>query len=150
VEISPEDLEARQVAMQKAFELAGPYAQANTALRRLREQVASAIGLIREAEGGEGLADQASALSDRLDEIGDRLGDLRRASFAAFGIERSTTRPTDDQVWQLDHARAELPPLIERLNAIISEDLPSLYSAMNEADIRPDPGEPIEVPRWQH
>ena len=35
---------------------------------------------------------------------------------------------------------------VERLNQLITTRMPALYRAMNEAGIRPDPGDPIPVP----
>jgi len=149
LDVSSEDLQARQAAMQKAYEFARPFSEANAALQRLREQAGDAAGQIREAGGNEPLAAQAKELTERLSELGDSLGEYRRASFAAFSIERSTTRPTDDQTRALDRARVALPGLIGELNEVITVQLPALYSAMNAAGIRPDPGEPIDMPSWQ-
>ena len=61
-------------------------------------------------------------------------------------IEGSSRRPTEDQVCQLDEAWDEVPALIERLNAIIEEEMPALYRRLDELGIRPELGEPVEVP----
>ena len=103
--------------------------------------------LLREQEEGrEDLSDEVSAL---LEEARELRGDINQAAAGARGagaIESSSTRPTADQLWQLDQAWEKVPPLIERLNEIVTGEMPAIYRQLNELGIRPDPGEAVTMP----
>jgi hypothetical protein len=88
------------------------------------------------------------SLLARADTLDDELGDVNRDVLRLyFRIEGSSHRPTEDQLRQLEDAWGEAPELIQQLNAIIEDELPALYRRLDELGIRPDPGEPVEVPR---
>ena len=61
-------------------------------------------------------------------------------------IDGSTTRPTTDQLWQIDTAWEKIPDTITRLNAIITDRMPALNRLLNEHGVRPDPGDVVELP----
>jgi hypothetical protein len=48
---------------------------------------------------------------------------------------------------QIDLAWDKVPGLIDRLNAVITTQMPALNAQLNEHGIRPLPGDPLEVPR---
>ncbi len=61
-------------------------------------------------------------------------------------MEGSTTRPTADQLWQIEQAWEQVPDLISRLNAFVTSRVPAFYAQLDENGIRPDPGEVVAVP----
>ena len=65
----------------------------------------------------------------------------------AEGILGSSTLPTQDQLWQIDAAWDSVPSLVERLNALLTDRVPALNASMDAEGVRPDPGEPVVVPR---
>lgn len=148
--VAPEDAAARQSALQAAFAYAKPYTDANAAVTRLRQRLEQIDGEIKAvANAPEDLTTSVEAIGAVLDEVGDSLRGDRRVLFAAFGIERSSARPTDDQIYTLEQARQRLPALIAQLNDVIGEQIPQLYVRMNEAGIRPDPGPLLALPGWK-
>ncbi|HSR41453.1 MAG TPA: hypothetical protein VLL48_04770, partial [Longimicrobiales bacterium] len=146
VEISQGDLMARQEAMMDAYRLAEPEYRAGRALDRLTEQLEEVAALLEEQESPpealtatvDSLEARVAALDDELDRVG--------IGFASFAIEGSHTRPTDDQLWQIDRAWEEVPGIVERVNALVTEEMPALYDRLDQEGIRPDPGEAIAVP----
>ncbi len=148
VEISPADLAVRQEALMSAYRLARPLHEAQEAVRRLREQLNEVGELIEGHEGTpEALSEEVDAFKEALEELGEDLTDAAANARAAFAIGGSTSRPTADQLWQLDQAWEEVPALVEVLNEHITQRMPSVNQQLNEHGIRPDPGAAIEVPR---
>ncbi len=150
VQISEADLQLRQATIQKSFEFAKPYNNANREATRLNRQIAEAKEQIARFEGAsEDLSSMAEEVGGEVADIRQALQGMRRLLFAAFAAERVSARPTEDQIYSIDRARRRLPPLIEQLNAVIGARLPALYARMNEEGIRANPGELIAVPDWQ-
>jgi hypothetical protein len=148
--ISPADLQLRQQTMVKAWEFAGAYNDANLAVQRLTGQLSTAQDLIKASgSASEELTTMADEASASVEQVRESLQGERRVLFSAFGLERSTTRPTDDQIWSIDRARERLPAMIEQLNEIITTAIPALWDQMNAEGLRPDPGEPVARPTWQ-
>ena len=89
-----------------------------------------------------------AAIREELGDISDELDRLsvRRTRSA---MEGSTTLPTEDQLQLVDKAWDETPALIGQLNAVISSQMPALNRSLDDAHIRADPGELVEIPtRW--
>jgi len=147
VEIDRADLMARQEAMMRSFSLAKPVYEAGQAVNRIRRQLTDAQRRVEEhADAPETLTDEIDAISEALDEVNDDLGDARQGAGVRGRLEDAHVRPTADQLWLIERGWEMLPGAIERLNGLITDRVPALYDAMNEAGIRPDPGEPVEVP----
>ncbi|NKB89452.1 MAG: glycosyl hydrolase [Acidobacteria bacterium] len=150
VSISAGDLELRQETMAKGQEFAAAYNDANQAVSRLTEQLGTARELIEGFDGvSEELGTMAEEATEAVRDVSELLQRERRVLFSAFGIERSHTRPTDDQIWAIDRARERLPDTIEQINEIITTMVPALWDKMNAEGLRPDPGAPIARPDWQ-
>ena len=147
VETSRADLEARQAALMSAYDLARPVYEARQGVQRVTTQLMEVSALLREREAApETLGEEVGDLLDEARELG---GDINQAAAGARGataIEASSTRPTADQLWQLDRAWERVPPLVERLNEIVTEEMPALYRRLDEHGIRPDPGGAITMP----
>ncbi|UCD24035.1 MAG: hypothetical protein JSW51_13555 [Gemmatimonadota bacterium] len=148
IEISAADRMARQDALMSVYELNKSINQANRAVNRLNGQVSDIQVLIKEHEDApESLLEDANALSEAIGELRQELSQANRDARVANSIEGSTSRPTADQLWQIDRAWDKVPALIEQINEIVTTSLPTLYRACDEHGIRPDPGQPIELPR---
>jgi photosystem II stability/assembly factor-like uncharacterized protein len=145
VEITDDDLQARQDALMSAHRLAKPVYDAGRALATLREQV----GEVRELlENHPDATDELVAdVRDLSEALGTLASGMQRASTrAGSSIESYHARPTADQLWSIERAWEAAPGLIEQLNVFITERLPALNTRLNELGIRPPVGEPVEVP----
>jgi photosystem II stability/assembly factor-like uncharacterized protein len=148
IQISRADLQARQDALLSLFELNKALGEANRALGRVDDQVADIQELMEGKDGiPEELIDAAATLKDDLDSLRQDLSQVGRTARVSGAIEGSTTRPTNDQLWQMEKVWDEAPGLIEQLNAIITTRLPALYADLDEHGVRPDPGEAVVMPR---
>jgi hypothetical protein len=145
VEISEADLLARQEAMMSAYRLAKPAYEAGAAVRRLNTQLGDIGDLLEENENvPESIEEEVSVLRSELRELGQGIG--RASGRGARSIERSTSRPTDAQLAEIERAWEQLPGLIEQLNEIISDRMAALYRQLDEHGVRPKVGDTIEVP----
>ncbi|HIN78703.1 MAG TPA: hypothetical protein EYM97_07710 [Gemmatimonadetes bacterium] len=148
VTISPTVLMARQDAMISSYRLSGVVSEANSALGLLETQLEDALSLLGEAN---------PESDDLVNEIERLLNDLRliRSEVEAVAsganlvgqIEGVTGPPTADQLRQIEDSWQEIPALIDRLNILITTEVPALYARLNDEGIRPDPGSAIEMPR---
>ena len=142
------DRRARQDALMSLHDLARPLNDATQATRRLSGQFDEAAALLADFEGeSESLQEELTAMQSELEEISAGLGEARRWAGVASAIQGSSTLPTDDQMWQIDSAWDAVPPLVERLNVLITERAPAFNASMDAMGVRPDPGEAVEVPR---
>ncbi len=147
VEMSRADLEARQAALMSAYDLAGPVYEAGQAVQRVTTQLMEVSGLLREQDPAPAeLQEEVSGLLEEARELGREINQAAAGARGAGAIESSSTRPTADQLWQLDQAWEKVPPLIERLNEIVTDEMPGLYRQLDEQGIRPDPGEAVTMP----
>lgn len=122
--------------------------EANQAVSRLSSRVAEIEELLEQHESApESLVEQAHRLSESIGDIRQEFNQANRNARVASAIDASTTRPTADQLWQIDQAWENVPGLVEQINEIIRTRLPALYRACDEHGIRPDPGQAIELPR---
>jgi ABC-type transporter Mla subunit MlaD len=136
-------------AARSVYELVGPLYLANQQADTLNRRLADVKRLVDGRDDvPDDLVTDLDSLRARVDTLDDELGDVNRDVRRLYSrIEGSSGRPTEDQLRQLDEAWDEAPGLIERLNAIIEDEMPALYRRLDELGIRPDPGELVEVPR---
>ena len=147
IEVSREDLAARQAALMSVYQLQAPVYHAGQAIRRLRAQLADVDDLLNDAaDAPKALSEEVEAIEEELESIGDELNDLPVWQTRS-AIEGSTTRPTEDQFQDIDRAWEDAPGIIERLNALISDRMPALNRRLDDEGIRADPGEAVEIPR---
>ncbi|UCG86346.1 MAG: hypothetical protein JSW71_20990 [Gemmatimonadota bacterium] len=148
VEISRADLQARQDALMSMYVLAKPLYDAGRRVRELNEQLTEIQDLLRDNEAApESLGEAATDITTELGAISRELGQASRGARASYMLEGSTTRPSPDVLFQIDRAWEQVPGLIERLNEVITTQIPALYAQLNDHGIRPSPGEALEVPR---
>jgi len=148
VDVNLAELEERRDAARSLYELVEPLYLANQRLEELSEQLADVNTLVGERDDvPEDLVTDVESLRARVDTLGDELGDVSRdVRRLYYRIESSSHRPTEDQLRSLDESWDAAPGLIERLNALIEDEMPALYRRLDELGIRPDPGEPVAVP----
>jgi hypothetical protein len=147
IQISRVDLESRQRAMMSAYRLAKPNYEAGQALQRITQQLGDVRRLLREASDvPESISQEVDSLQSEVGELQQELRSAAQGAGAAFSIEASTSRPTTDQLWQLDQSWELLPSVIERINEVINTKMPALYGQLDQHGIRPDPGKAVTVP----
>jgi hypothetical protein len=142
------DRRTRQDALLSLHALAKPLYEAAERTGTLSDQMDDAEALLGEhADAPASLGDELAAIQAELEEIGDGLQEARRWAGVAGAIQGSSTLPTEDQMWQIDAAWDAVPPLVERLNALIGQRVPAFNASLDAEGVRPDPGERLEVPR---
>jgi septation ring formation regulator EzrA len=139
---------ARQDALMSLHRLATPLNEATLSARKLGEQFNETSTLLEAYDGDtDSLSQVLKAMQTELEEISEGLGEARSWAGVANAIQGSSTLPTEDQFWQVDAAWDAVPPLIERLNTLITDQVPAVYTEMDAMGIRPSPGDTISVPR---
>ncbi len=148
IEVSREDLTARQEALAGLADLSKTISEANRAMRTLNQQVTAIKSELRDHDDApEDLVQAVDSLQEDLEELGQEISTAGRDTRLSGAIEGSTARPTADQLWQVERAWERVPALIERLNEIIATTMPAINQQLNDAGIRPNPGEAIAIPR---
>ena len=128
--------------------LAGPLMEAERGVRRLTGQMEDAADLLDDRQDlPAALATEAEAIQEELETIEAGLEEVRRWTGVASGIQGSSTRPTEDQLWQIDAAWEAMPDWTSRLNALITNRVPAFYSSLDAEGVRPEPGPPVTLPR---
>jgi photosystem II stability/assembly factor-like uncharacterized protein len=145
VDVNLTALRARQAAARSAATISGTLTRAERALERLVDQIGEAKALLADTHAGQELRDEATTLQEELDSLESRLGDAGLGR-AASSLEDNAGPPTADQLWAIERAWERVPMLVEELNAYITDRVPAFYDRLDQAGVRPDPGEPVEVP----
>ncbi len=146
VEPDPTALRARYDAAKSAAAIGGTIRNAQGAIRRLRDQLDDARKLVRQSDADSALAVAADSLGTQLDSLGARIGRANPGR-AASGLEGAASAPSADETWVIDRAWREVPPLVEALNRIITDRMPAFNRRLDQAGVRPSPGEPVAMPR---
>ncbi len=148
VVISRADLLARQDALMSAYQLAKPVYESGQAVRRMTTQLSEVKSLAEQNDDvPEDLLEQVDTAEERIEEIGREINRFGAAARRSVSMERSTTKPSADQLWQLERAWEKVPELISELNGYITDTVPGIYQRLNELGILTDSGEPVVVPR---
>ncbi len=156
VEISQADLMARHAAMMDSYRLSG----AVSAVRERMSTMSEQLGRIDErvaaaAEAPDELTKELDAFREDLEAVQDDLGGggFGGGSGPAAGasawqsIERASSAPTADQLWQIDRSWEELPAVIEQLNALLTGRLPALNAKVYAEGLGPKAGKAVVMPR---
>ena len=148
VPISQADRVARQEALMRIYNISKPAYEAGNALRRIEQQVSGVEELLQaSSSASESLREQVAALRQEISSI--QQGPAARAQAGGRlqgGIERFTSRPTVDQLYQIEEAANATVEVVEKVNQLITKQLPDVYKALNREGIHPDPGQPITPP----
>lgn len=155
VEMSRGDLMARHAAMMDSYRLSGAVSDARERMGEMREQ----LGQIDErvaaaAEPPEELTKELDAFREDLEAVQDDLGGggFGGGSGPAAGasawqsIERASSAPTADQLWQIDRSWEGLPAVIEQLNELLTERLPALNAKVYAEGLGPKAGDAVMMP----
>jgi hypothetical protein len=145
IDISRADLAARQAALMSMYELQAPVYRAREAGRQLNEQLSDVEQLLGDTDAAAQFGDDIKRIKEVLDDLDEDLGQLPMGT--GRDIEASTTRPTEDQLQNIERAWQDAPELIEQLNAVILVRVPVLYRRLDDERVQADPGEPLAVPR---
>ncbi|MDA0313655.1 MAG: hypothetical protein O2992_16315, partial [Gemmatimonadetes bacterium] len=117
-------LRARQAAARSAATISGTITLATRALQRLTDQINDAKALLKDAGESAELTAEAEALTEAIDSLRSDLQDANPGR-AASGVESNGGAPSADAVWALDRAWGLLPPLVERVNELITAEVPA-------------------------
>jgi hypothetical protein len=156
IDVSRADLAARQAALMSMYDLQAPVYHAGQAVQRLNLQLSDIEQFLRETAATESFGYQLEGIKQELDDVDRELRRLlirtgeegrARPVSTARQIEASTTRPTEDQLQDVERAWRDAPEVFERLNALILARIPAFYKRLNNDAIRADPGEHLVVPR---
>lgn len=142
------DRMARQEALMSLYRLEKPVYEAGRALDRLTGQMDEAEELLAEHEGAsESLTEELEAIQAELEAVEETLDDVDDWLGVRGDIQQASLHPTEDQLWQVDRAWEEAPGVIERINVLITDRVPAFHARLDQEGVRPDPGEPLAVPR---
>jgi photosystem II stability/assembly factor-like uncharacterized protein len=145
IDISRADLAARQAALMSMHELQAPVYHAREASGRLQQELSEVEQLLGDTDAAETFAEQLREIMRVLDDLD---GDLSRLPMdLGRQIEASTTRPTEDQLQDIERAWEDAPELIGQLNALILVRVPRFYERLNDERVQAEPGEPLLIPR---
>jgi photosystem II stability/assembly factor-like uncharacterized protein len=146
IDVSRANLAARQAAMMSMYQLQAPVYHAGQAVRRLNLQLSDVERFLQETSAAESFSNELEGIEEELDDVGRELRRLRPADMNRQ-IEASTTRPTEDQLQDVERAWRDIPEVIGRLNALILVRIPALYGKLNDKRFPANPGEYLETPR---
>ena len=140
------DRMARQDALMSLHALAPSIYEAGRAIDRLEEHLDAAEELVEAAaEAPEGLDEELEAIREALEGLDDDVGEARRNAGVATAIQGSSTLPTEDQMWQVDHAWEVMEELVGPLNELITSRVPALNAQLYAEGVRPRPGEAVAM-----
>jgi chromosome segregation ATPase len=146
IDVSRADLAARQAAMMSLYELQAPVYHAGQAVERLNLQLSDVEQFLRETAATESFVNELEGIREELDDLERELRRLGPAG-RSRQIEASTTRPTEDQLQNVERAWKDIPEVIGRLNALILVRIPRFYGKLHDERFPADPGDYLEVPR---
>ena len=148
VSMSRSDLEARHAVMMDSYRLSGTVQTVRERLGSIGEQLDRIEDHVRSLteEVPEELAGEIEAFREALEELEEEFGDVSNGSFAWGSMQRSTTPATADQLWQIDRSWEEVPPMIPRVNEMITVRLPALYDRVYAEGLRPEAEKPVAAP----
>ncbi len=137
---------ARQDALMDLHVMAEPLYRSTQALRRVTEVLAEARSLLDD-DAPDDVRSDVDAIEEELDALRSDLQTANRSAGIRNSIQASSTVPTEDQLWQIEKLWNDLPGLVERVNALVEDRVPALHDRLDEIGARPDPGEPVAMPR---
>ena len=141
------DREARQRALIRMHALAGPIHEAGRAIEKLEEQLAAAEELIdAAAEPPEGVGEEVDSIRAALAAVEDELGEADDHAGVAGAMQASSTRPTEDQIWQVERAWEVFHELLAPLNELITSRVPALNARLYAEGVRPKVGGVVRGP----
>ena len=145
--MSMADRMARQETLMSLHRLAVPIREATQAISRLEGQLDDAEELIDGADDPpEGIEEELEAIREALEAVQEDVTGARRNAGVAGAIQQSSTLPTEDQMWQVDHAWELMGETVGELNELIQTRVPALNAQLYAEGVRPDTGETVEMP----
>ncbi len=149
-DMSQADLVARQDVMMKAFALRKPLRDANDRLDAMERRLDGVREVLDGAKVGEdvraSLRSEANDIAGEIESVREALDRANRLGRQTSNIEGWSGPPTDDQSWAVDTTFDAVGPVIERVNALLTDRMPAFERRLAEAGVRPPLGDPIPVP----
>jgi photosystem II stability/assembly factor-like uncharacterized protein len=146
VVISDADRAVRQEALMAVHALARPVNEAERRIRSVREELDELSSSMARGRGSDALAAEVDSVTALLDAIEEEL-DAFSPARTRGAIEGSTTRPTADQMWEIDRAWERVPGVIERLNQVLTARIPALHRQAETEGVRSNALAPVAIPR---
>ena len=145
--MTPADRESRQRALMRMHALAAPIHDAGRAIAKLEEQLDAAEELIQAAaEPPEGVSEEVDSIRAALAAVEDDLGEAGGHAGVAGAMQASSTRPTEDQMWEVERAWEAFHELLAPLNELITSRVPALNARLYAEGVRPKVGEVVRGP----
>ena len=148
VSMTRREIMVRHQAMMDAYRLSGPVDSAEEALGDVGEQLAGVEALLKSADHpSEAISEEIGAIRGLVEELEDELDAASGGAGVLGRIQGFSGPPTDDDLWQIERSWQAVPAIIERINTVLTERMPSLLSGVYVDAVRPDAGDPVPTPR---
>jgi len=148
VSMTRREIMARHQAMLESYRLSGPVASARRLLGRVESRLNDVDGLLDDADAPPaGVAEEAEALSELVDALGDELGEADGGAGVFGRIQSFSGPPTADDLWEIERSWELVPPIIERVNELATARLSALLARVYVEGVRPEGLEPAPMPR---
>jgi hypothetical protein len=140
-------MQTRHLAMLDSYRLSGPVAAAQDALEDALERIDEIDEVVSAAaDPPVDVPEAADSLRGLVAELEDELDDAGEGASAWERIEGYTGPATADQLWQIERSWERVPPVIERINELVTGRLAALTAKVYAAAVRPPPGDEVPMP----
>lgn len=152
VELARSDLMARHAAMLDSYRLSGPVEEAEDALSAMTDRADVVEALIAEAESeseseSEELALQIAEIREEIGLLEEALDEASSGANVWGRIQGVSGPPLADALWQIERSWEDVPPLIDRVNQLMTGGMSELLGQVYSDAARPTAGEPVARPR---
>ena len=137
VQMSRRELMVRHQSMMESYRLSGPVESAEDALDTLREHLDDVDALLEDRDGVTELRSAVQTMRDTLDALEEELDDASDGAGIWGRIQGVSAPPTADALWQIERSWERVPGVIERINAVITEDMPALLGRVYVDEVLP-------------
>ena len=147
VSMTRREIMTRHQAMMDAYRLSGPVDSAEDALRDVGGQL-SEVETLLEAAGDPSatISEEVGAIRTLVEELEDELDAASGGAGVMGRIQSFSGPPTGDDLWQIERSWEAVPAIIERINVVVTERMPSLLAGVYDDAVRPDTGDPVPMP----
>jgi photosystem II stability/assembly factor-like uncharacterized protein len=148
-----EALRARYDASQRVAELQRAFFEGQKVVQEVDKEIQRVTAMIT------GKQPVPAALDARLKELSKQLTDLKDRFKSGWGgpqfllidvagqLQASTTPPTEAQLRSIDQLRTKVTEGVEKVNALLTREMPELYKQMQAENIGPLPLKPVTPPK---
>ncbi len=140
-------LAERQAQIMDSYRLGRSVNAAGNALDRIQERLEEVRDLLNDTESDAALRERTDELMARADSLEEALDDVSDGAGVWGRIQGVSGPATADQRRSIERSWRTVPPLIESINGMITQDMVDLNRRLDEAGVRRDPGPPVPLPR---